>query len=100
MAVAVEEVFDGAGVRVVHGFGEGDGGVAHALAKVFADAGGRGFFDDLLVAALDGAVAFAEVDDVSVRVAEDLDFDVADVVEGLFQNHAIAGEGGEGLAFR
>ena len=34
------------------------------------------FLDDLLVAALHGAVALAEVDDVAVLVADDLEFDV------------------------
>jgi hypothetical protein len=38
---------------------------------------GGGFLDELLVAALDGAVALAEVDDRAVPVAEDLDLDVA-----------------------
>jgi hypothetical protein len=41
---------------------------------------GRGrLLDDLLVAALDGAVALAEVDDVAVAVGEDLHLDVARV---------------------
>ena len=38
-----------------------------------------GLLDDLLVAALDRAVALAEVDDVAVAVGEDLDLDVARV---------------------
>lgn len=35
------------------------------------------FLDELLVAALERAFALAELNDVAVRVAEDLDFDVS-----------------------
>ncbi len=35
------------------------------------------FFDHLLVAALDGALALVQVDHVAVAVAQDLDLDVA-----------------------
>jgi hypothetical protein len=37
----------------------------------------RGLLDDLLVAALDAALALAEGERLAVRVAEDLDLDVA-----------------------
>jgi len=97
-AVAVEQEFDGAGVRVMHGAREANGGFAHAVAQFLADAKGRRFFDDLLVAALDGAVAFTEMQNVAMCIAENLHFDVTDVVERLFQGHAIGGEGGERLA--
>jgi lipopolysaccharide biosynthesis protein len=33
-------------------------------------------FDDFLIPALDGTIAFVEMDDIAVLVAEDLDFDV------------------------
>ena len=42
-------------------------------------AGAGRLLDDLLVAALDRAVALAEVDDVAMAVGEDLDLDVARV---------------------
>ena len=49
--------------------------------------------DQLLVAALDRAVALAELDDVAVRVAEDLDLDVARVGEVALQvDRAVAEE--------
>ena len=39
------------------------------------------FLDNLLVAALDGAIAFAQMDDVALVVAEDLEFDVMRVLD-------------------
>ncbi len=54
-----------------------DGGLAHAAAQIFADDGGRRFLDHLLVAALHGAFAFAEVEAVAVMVGDELYLDVA-----------------------
>jgi hypothetical protein len=58
-----------------------------ASAQIFADLGalrgdqrgGGGFFQHLLVAALQRAVALAQMDGVALAVAEDLDLDVARV---------------------
>ena len=41
-----------------------------------SDRRGRGFLEQLLVAALDGAVALAEADDMAFLVGEDLHLDV------------------------
>jgi len=41
----------------------------------------RRLLDQLLVTALDRAVALAEVDDVAVAVGEDLDLDVTGILE-------------------
>jgi hypothetical protein len=45
------------------------------------------------VAALHGAVALAEVDDVAVRVAEDLELDVARALEVLLDVDGAVAEG-------
>jgi hypothetical protein len=74
--VVVDEELDGAGRLVAEGAGEGEGGLAHRPAGRVDDRRGR-LLDDLLVAALDGALALAEVHEVAVAVAEDLDLDVA-----------------------
>ena len=58
-------------------FVEERGGGFEAVAGFVGEAGGGRFFEDFLVAALRGAVAFAESEDVALAVAEDLDFDVA-----------------------
>jgi hypothetical protein len=52
---------------------------AHFFAQFGVRMGDGTFFDDLLVAALHGAIAFAEVDVVAVGVAEDLELDVVGI---------------------
>jgi len=44
---------------------------------VFLEERRRGFLDEFLVATLYGTVALAEVNDVALCVAKDLEFDVA-----------------------
>src|SRR5438309_9030912 len=49
------------------------------------DEGARRLLDDLLVTALDRAFALAEMDDVAVRVAEQLDLDMARLFDVFFE---------------
>ena len=58
-----------------------DGDGADALAQGVVDRGRGRLLDELLVPALDRAVALAEVDDVAVRVGEDLHLDVTRILE-------------------
>ena len=58
----------------------------------------RALLDHLLVAALDRALALAEVDHVAVMVAEDLDFDVAGALDQAFDVDFGAAEGALGFA--
>src|SRR5205085_7385790 len=53
-----------------------DGGLAHPGPQVVVDGGRRRLLDDLLVPALDRALALEQRHDVAVRVREDLDLDV------------------------
>ena len=52
----------------------------------------RGLLEDLLVAALDGAVALAEVDPVAVAIDRDLDLDVAVLVEPALEVERVVAE--------
>src|SRR5690606_11037322 len=71
--------------------------LAHATSQVGRhDRAGR-LLDELLVAALDRAVALAEVDDVAVRVAEDLELDVARPLEVLLDVDRAVAERAERL---
>src|SRR5581483_9716278 len=54
----------------------------------------RRLLDDLLVAALDRALALAEIDDVAVLVAQHLDFDMARIDDELLDEYAVVAEGG------
>ena len=74
-----EQALDRAGADVVDGLGGLDRRRADPLAQLLVDVRAGRLLDELLVAALDRAVALAEVDRVAVRVGEDLDLDVARV---------------------
>src|SRR4029079_16601493 len=65
-----------------------------------ADGRRRRLLEDLLVAALDRAVAFAEVDPVSVAVAQHLELDVARTLDQPLQDEPVVAERRERLASR
>ena len=75
-----------------------DGRVAQTLADLLVRRTGQGDSSiELLVAALDGAVALAEVDDVAVVVGQDLHLDVPGLDDELLDVDAAVAEGGLGL---
>ena len=61
--------------------------LADLLDQLARNAGRWRLFNDLLVAALHGAVALAQVHRVAMLVGQDLDFDVAGVLEKLLHVH-------------
>ena len=75
--------------------------MAPSLSRPAAGQRGRaGFLQQFLVAALKAAVAFAEMHHVAVAVREDLQLDVARVVEILLHIHRVVAERGAGLGAR
>ncbi len=64
------------------------------------DRGRRALLDQLLVVALHGAVALAEVDGVTVAIGEHLDLDVAAALDQLLDVDAVATERGARLGLR
>ena len=73
---------------------------AHRLAQVVVE-GGRGrLLDDLLVAALDRALALEAVHDGALLVAQDLHLDVADLRQPALQEDRVVAEGARRLAPR
>jgi hypothetical protein len=52
----------------------------------------RGFLDDLLVAALDRALAFEQVDGSCRASRDDLDLDVVRLLDELLDEHAVVAE--------
>ncbi len=74
--------------------------VADRLALLGRDARRRRLFDDLLMAALQGAVALAEVHDVAVVVGEHLDLDVARLLQELLHVDLGVAEGRQRFALR
>ena len=71
--------------RVANAGGEADCGGAEFFAKSLGQIHGGSDLDHLLIATLDGAVAFMQVDDGSVLVAEDLDFEVLGAADVAFE---------------
>ncbi len=100
LARFIDEVFDGAGVLIVDVADEVDGGLAHAGAEFRREQGRRAFLDDLLVAALHRAIALAEVDEVAVGIADDLELDVVRVEHEFFEITTAIAEADDGLAGR
>ena len=83
---------------ITNGLGQCDALFAHGLAHLRRDEGRRGFFDHLLVAALDRTFTFVEVDHIAVLVAEDLDFDVARVFDKFLYEDALIAEAVQSFA--
>ncbi len=84
-AVFVHQEFDGAGVAVADLPQRCHHLRAEFGAQPGADAGRRRFFDQLLVAALDAALALAQVHHVAVAVAQHLKFDVPRALDEFFE---------------
>ena len=76
-ALLVDEELAGRGARVVERGDEPHGGVEDLAVERAGEAGRGRLLDQLLVAALQRAVAVADVDRVAVPVAEHLHLDVA-----------------------
>ena len=100
----VNEKFHGACVGVLTGARQAYRGVAHFFAEFRRDDRRRRFLDYLLMAALHGTFALSEGDDAAVGVGENLDFDVAGLLEIFFEIEARVAEGihgfGRGVAIR
>ena len=75
--LGLEEVLDGRGAAVAGGADQVGGDGTQVVGLLLAHHRRGGFLDDLLVLALDRAVAHAGRPHVAVRVRDDLDLDVA-----------------------
>ena len=91
--ILVREELDGAGIDVADVLHDLQGRRADVLAKLLRQRPGRCHLDDLLVAALDGAVTLIEVDDIAVFIAHDLHFDVLRVQDALLDVDILVAKG-------
>ena len=94
----LDDEFHRARADIVHRLGRRHGRGAHLRTQGFGHAGGRGFFQHLLVAALHRAIAFKQIHAVALRVAKHLDLDVARALHILFNQHRIAAKAVDGFA--
>ena len=93
----VDQELEGAGVAVADARREAHRGVDEGCAHRVVEAGRRGHLDDLLEVPLHAALAFAEVGDGAVNVAEDLHLDVARAAHELLDVHVAVAERRLGL---
>src|SRR5262249_15949075 len=68
--------------------------LAHLSARGRIDERARRFLHNFLIAALDRAFALTEMNDITVLVAEHLDFDVARIDDEFLDEHPLVAEGG------
>src|ERR1051325_7826240 len=73
--IDIEEELDGGRVVDAGGPADGEGGVPERLADLVVEVRRRRQFDDLLMAALQRAVALEEMDQTAMLIAEELDLD-------------------------
>ena len=95
LAVRREQELHRAGTDVAHLAHQLDGSRAHARAQLGRHVRRRGFFKNLLVAALRRTIALAQVDCAAERVAEDLQLDMARLFDQPLQQQRAVAEGGQ-----
>ncbi len=100
VALRIHQELERAGVGVLHGARGVDDRRAHLAPHLVGDRDRRRLLDQLLVAALDRALALAQVHDVAVMIAEDLVLDVPRRLEILLDVDIADAERRLGLALR
>ncbi len=88
-----EQELHGAGVLVAHRLGRAHRQVADIGALLGGELRARGDLDELLVAALDRAVALEQVHGVAEGIGEDLRLDVLGIDDALLEEYLGAAEG-------
>ena len=96
-AVGADEELERAGVAIADVTAGALGGGLHCLAPLLVERGRRRLLDQLLVTALDRALALAAREDVAVVVAEHLDLDVPRGRDHLLDVERAVAEGCLGL---
>jgi hypothetical protein len=96
-AVHVVEKLDRAGTAVARRTAQAHGVVGQFGPPSLVEKGGGRALDDLLVAPLDRAIAFEQMHQIAVLVADDLHLDVARPAHQLLQEHLVVAEGSLGL---
>ena len=93
----VKDEFDGTSVNIPDSFGSLDGGLTDLCADLLSNLR-RCLLDDLLMTALDGAVALVKVYIVTMAIAEYLKFDVTRFLNVSLNDHVLIVEALEGLS--
>src|SRR5205085_2976533 len=89
----VLQKLESARVLITNGRCGADGSFPHPGSQLPSQRRRGRLLDDLLMAALKGAVALEQVNDVSVPIPHDLDLDVSGTLQQLLQVNAAVAEG-------
>ena len=100
VARAIDDELDRAGRAVVHGARQRCRLLAHRAPRRGVEERARRLLDHLLVAALDRALALAEVEHRAVAVGQHLDLDVARRLDVALEEHPVVAERRARLALR
>jgi len=82
--VIVHDEFDGAGVGIMCGLGDFSRRLADFVAQFaefILEQWRRRFFDKFLIAALNGTITFAQMNNAAFLVAENLNFDMMRILD-------------------
>src|ERR1041385_8294354 len=87
VSVVIHDKLHGTRISIIGFLGDSDGSLAHALAKFFEsvfDQWRGAFLNHLLVATLDRAVSFAQMDDMTFVISQNLELNVVGVLDEFF----------------
>ena len=87
VGIHIVEEFNRAGAVIVDGFCDLYGGIAKRIAHAIRQANRRRDLNDLLVAALHGAVALMQVHHIALLVTENLHFNVLSALDVAFKEN-------------
>ncbi len=96
----IDEELHRAEVAIADGAGKANGIVIEPAPDRVGEVRGGRFLENLLVVALDGAVALEEMDHRAVMIGGDLHLDMARAAHQPFQQQPVVAKGGLGLAPR
>src|SRR5260370_2553500 len=97
-AILVDQKLHSARVVEMDRFDDGQGRLEDALSKTRVQVEGGRDFDNLLMSPLQGAIPLVQVNEISMLVAEKLNFDMSSARNVLFQEDRRVAEGSAGLA--
>ncbi len=97
LRINVVEKFDGSGIAIVGLARQLQRRIAEFATNTRGEIRGGSDFDDLLMTALNGTVAFVKMQQVTVLIGEDLDFQVPRARQIFFQENGRIAEGGARL---
>src|SRR5688572_16038267 len=92
IAVLVHEKLNRSDTFILHGKRRLDGSLSHFFTQFLGHKRRWGFFHQLLMPALNAAIAFAEVACLSILVTCNLDFYMTGFFDVLFHVHAVVAE--------